>query len=234
MNSKEHGLKVFQFVKASEDKLVLQHKPLFANVEEVLVELSELKKWKLCKSTPPEVCPDAIVQKLWYTQSPAVVEEQQRACVQSTLLDACFKDEGKMQCLAFSNKPAAVWTMEAVKKKGVLVFLPVGTISKVKGDPPVGKPVIQAFGAMWLISPFKTVTEWDQSGTLAPFWWVKSTEDQAQANMVFVDVTIGACKIPVLQNNGAIPAKTQLLVAKTVKADAKKKAKTAHAGSNKS
>ena len=34
---------------------------------------------------------------------------------------------------------------------------------------------------------------------------------------VFSDVTIGACKIPVLQNSGAIPAKTQLFVANTVR-----------------
>lgn len=51
--SKEHGSKLFQFVEAKDEHLVLVHKPLFADPESVNVEFADLKKWRLSKQKPP-------------------------------------------------------------------------------------------------------------------------------------------------------------------------------------
>ena len=65
----------------------------------------------------------------------------------------------------------------------------------------------------YLIQPFKNLSSFTkpESGTLCPYFWVKSTEAEEGINLQTVWVNHKGLKIPTLQNEDAIQAHTVLL-----------------------
>ena len=75
------------------------------------------------------------------------------------------------------------------------------------------KVYIKAFGKMWLVSPMKA---------LHNFTPEPNETGEQQVTMVFNEVTVDGCKIPVLQNSAPL-SPHECLVLENVKANKKKK-----------
>ncbi|CAL1153508.1 unnamed protein product [Cladocopium goreaui] len=129
----------------------------------------------------------------------------------------------KLKDVAFSNRPNLVWSVKKVKK-GALKLFPAGTVTKVKDTPVGGKHYIKAFGHHWLVQPFKALTDFKKGeGVLAPFWWVKSADNEG--NMQLAEATVDGCKIPYLVNCTPLGPEEMLVLEKPENASSAKKQK---------
>ncbi|CAL1171611.1 unnamed protein product [Cladocopium goreaui] len=127
----------------------------------------------------------------------------------------------KLKDVAFSNHPNLVWSVKKVKK-GALKLFPAGTVTKVKDTPVGGKHYIKAFGHHWLVQPFKALTDFKKGeGVLAPFWWVKSADNEG--NMQLAEATVDGCKIPYLVNCTPLGPEEMLVLEKPENASSAKK-----------
>ncbi|CAE7884791.1 unnamed protein product, partial [Symbiodinium sp. KB8] len=59
-NVKEHGNKIFVFLKTDENGVWMEHDPLLAPKEKVFVHFGLLVKWRKFKGQPPALCPPAM------------------------------------------------------------------------------------------------------------------------------------------------------------------------------
>ena len=103
-------------------------------------------------------------------------------------------------------------------------MFPAGTVTKVKDTPVGGKHYIKAFGHHWLVQPFKALTDFKKGeGVLAPFWWVKSADNEG--NMQLAEATVDGCKIPYLVNCTPLGPEEMLVLEKPENASSAKKQK---------
>ena len=211
--NKEHGNKVFQLDKVNEDHCLFIHTPLFdARVEEK-VPFLQLKEWRPTKTSMSVACPAAKAESHMVHQNQAVQLELQRSHVQKCLLQACMDNDPTHKDLVFSSSPSNVWSLKKFTRKSSLKLFPCGTVSLLKGTPVADKHYVKAFGKMWLIGPMKNLQHFEKDeGVLSPFWWVKLAGDGEDHNMAFGEVSLDECKIPVLQNIGAIQPHECLLL----------------------
>lgn len=224
--SKEHGSKLFQFVEAKDEHLVLVHKPLFADPESVNVEFADLKKWRLSKQKPPEALPQEKVAEHRAKTKEAVENELHRCRVTTALLTA--SKENSEPPVTFVLRPNNVFLSTGVKKKHAFKIFPVGAVSKLNPkDNEGGKVVVEAYGSKWHVQAFKGLQPLEQGA----FWWIKEAA-AGEGNLEHSFVTVDGVKIPCLTNAGPIGSSTQLLsipragAAQGDNAQAKKKAKT--------
>ena len=223
--SKEHGNKIWTFLDSSASKVKFSHQPVFGPAESIEVEFEKLKEWKVCKSAPPEKCHHlkALAHMAVANGSAIVALELQKAHVQKTLLQVCVDQIVGPEDVAFSNHPNLVWSVKKVKK-GALKLFPAGTVTKVKDTPVGGKHYIKAFGHHWLVQPFKALTDFKKGeGVLAPFWWVKSADNEG--NMQLAEATVDGCKIPYLVNCTPLGPEEMLVLEKPENASSAKKQK---------
>ncbi|CAL1133710.1 unnamed protein product [Cladocopium goreaui] len=223
--SKEHGNKIWTFLDSSASKVKFSHQPVFGPAESIEVEFEKLKEWKVCKSAPPEKCHHlkALAHMAVANGSAIVALELQKAHVQKTLLQVCVDQMVGPEDVAFSNHPNLVWSVKKVKK-GALKLFPAGTVTKVKDTPVGGKHYIKAFGHHWLVQPFKALTDFKKGeGVLAPFWWVKSADNEG--NMQLAEATVDGCKIPYLVNCTPLGPEEMLVLEKPENASSAKKQK---------
>eukprot|EP00438_Fugacium_kawagutii_P022896 Skav224158 [mRNA] locus=scaffold2007:112782:115211:+ [translate_table: standard] len=225
INSKDHGNKIFVLLEAKADHMLFERKPLFTTAETVQVPFAKLKEWKLCKAPVPAMCDHLVAEAHMCHKSDMVALELQKSHVQNTLLQACMDNVVSSADVAFTSHPAQVWSLKKFAK-GKLKLYPCGIVSALKGVVVPEKIYIKAFGKMWLVSPMKALRNFtpepNEIGLLAPFWWVKYATAEQQVSMVFSEVTLEGCKIPVLQNNAPLNPHG-CLVLENVKASKKKK-----------
>ena len=120
-------------------------------------------------------------------------------------------------------------------KKGALTLYPAGTIQSLKGKDlkKVKGVVVEYQSEHFLVQPYKAFKYFDDDsadGALIPYNFVGKTSEEMDVTMVVKMVTYDGLKIPVLTNDKALTAESQLLQAEplddeALKAPASKKRK---------
>ena len=204
---KPYGAKVFVFHQLSKVNAVLVHKPLFAAPEEIPAQFQDLKQWKPHKGKVPVLCPVELAKtRMLHAEHALEQEEISRAKVQQVLLEKCAEHQLSATDVAFSLHPSLVYAMKGVKKDKPVKLLPFGTVSKAKEakeDVKNKAVMIKAFGADWVISPFKGMSEFNAEKA-GPFFWVKAVQEAESGNMKFSEMNVSGVRIPYLTNTRAV------------------------------
>ncbi|CAK8986619.1 unnamed protein product [Durusdinium trenchii] len=205
--TKQHGSKVLTLVGTTDTTFKFSHQPIFGPVENIEVEFDNLKEWKKSKASLAEKCEPTAAFVHFVDQSGIATLELQRAHVQKTLLQLCLDNPVLTDDILFTKNPCAVYTQKAIKKKALKLY-PAGTVSMVKDEKPE-KYYIQAYDKLWLIVPFKPLTDFKGGGggVLYPFWSVKSADDGL---LTLSEVSVVGCKTPFMVNAGPLSNVTLL------------------------
>lgn len=218
---RDHGDQLFRLEKAEKDHCLFKHQPLFKEPLEVTTDWANVKQWKPSKKALPTLCPAAILEAKIVHASAQFKAEMQKAELTSILLKACLDNsKGLVKSLAFVQNPQGLYTT-CKFKKGELVLYPCGHLSLVKASDvlKVKGCVVQFQGGHYLVSPFKTVAQFDidTDGVLTPYASVQTSDDSTSCNMGVTHVTVKGAKIPVLHNLVAVDRHTLLLKARESK-----------------
>lgn len=215
----DHQEKIFILKSVTDSEAVFEHQPLFAPSVVVKDQLSALKKWKLTKKEPSMLCPESLCIARLPQNVKSVQKDIEKATATQLLMEAYMGNKvADESLLAFANYPSNLFLMKKAKKKEVRLF-PLGTLSAVAEQDKAKilektKNVVVYFQENpYLIQPFKTLSSFTnpEAGTLCPFFWVKTSEDLQKINLQTTWITHKGLKIPILENDEALPAQTLLL-----------------------
>ena len=212
---------VFVLHSIDENGAHFEHKPLFGSVVKHSEPLETLKQWKVTKKEMTQLCPPSLCQERLPHNSTMVRQEAERMQVNALLMEAYMANKPDSDdLLNFTCHPSNLVLMKKVKKKALQLF-PVGPCSLVQKKDlhnilEKGKAVLVWWGDIpYQVQPFKTMGNFNKpdtdNGILCPFFWVKGSEDESTTNMTLSWVEFKHLKIPVLENQEAIPAETLLL-----------------------
>lgn len=182
-------------------------------------QLSSLKKWKLTKKEPTMLCPESLCKERLAHNVLAVQKDIEKATATQLLMEAYMSNKvADESLLAFASHPSNLFLMKKAKKKEVKLY-PLGTLSAV-AEPEKAKILEKTKNVVvyykekpYLIQPFKSLSSFTnpEAGSLCPFFWVKTSEDADKINLQTTWVNHKGLKIPVLENDEALPAQTLLL-----------------------
>lgn len=210
---------IFILKSISDSEAVFEHQPLFAPSVVVKDQLSSLKKWKLTKKEPTMLCPESLCKERLAHNVLAVQKDIEKATATQLLMEAYMSNKvADESLLAFASHPSNLFLMKKAKKKEVKLY-PLGTLSAV-AEPEKAKILEKTKNVVvyykekpYLIQPFKSLSSFTnpEAGSLCPFFWVKTSEDADKINLQTTWVHHKGLKIPVLENDEALPAQTLLL-----------------------
>ncbi|CAK9113132.1 Uncharacterized protein SCF082_LOCUS52448 [Durusdinium trenchii] len=202
-------------------KATFEHRPLFGEALVVHEDLDSLRKWKATKKDVTTMCPKAVCIARLPHNLDMVQKEMDKAQATALLMEAYMTNKPNDDTLlAFTCHPANLVLMKNVKKKQLKLY-PMGTCSFIPAKEQETflektknavvwykeKPYqVQAFKA------FSSFTKPDtEAGTLCPYFWVKSCDDQEEVNLQKSWTVYKGLKIPILENGEMIEAQTVLL-----------------------
>ena len=147
----------------------------------------------------PAMCCQELAAKSLPQAHPLAKEDHAKVQVSMALHEVTLANPVSEKEVGFVLHPAGLVAKEAIKKKGMLKLVPLGTASLAKaGSKP--KVAIQHAGQTWAVAGWKQATNFEDVQCLVPFWWCKATTDQEKANMHWSHVSYGDIKVPCLQN----------------------------------
>ena len=219
--NKEFDDKPFLFESISSQQAKFVHKPFFADQEINMVDLSDLKNWKLFRGNLPMLCSADMVLKSSPQQSDAFATEKFRANIFASLAEAYSDKMFGPEDIIPSVHPDCLFANRDFKK-AELKLIPYCNISKCIKDlekvPQHHVITIKASSDVFVMQVPKlsinTATGELKDGSIfSPFFWVKSTEHEQLANMDIVYNMLGGMfKVPVLINSKPVKKYTQLLM----------------------
>lgn len=211
--------KIFILKNVTESNAIFEHQPLFASSQVVNEQLDSLKKWRLTKKEPTMMCPQQLCTARLPHNVDFVKKDIEKAVVSHLLMEAYMSNKlDDDSLLGFAAHPSNLFLMKKVKKKELKLY-PIGTCSAVPEKDQAKtlektKNVVVWFNKRpYLIQPFKNLTSFTkpETGTLCPFFWVKSSEKQEEINLQTAWVTHKGLQIPILENDDPIQAQAILL-----------------------
>lgn len=228
-------------LKAVDDKkATFQHVPLFADALVVTEELTSLKKWRATKKEPTALCPAKLTTDRLPHNLEMVQKEVDKVQATALLMEAYMNNKVGDGVLAFVSNPSNLAVLKKVKKKEIKLF-PMGTCSlvPVKDQTKIlekAKHCVAWYKTKpYQIQPFKSFNNFakpEETGTLCPYYWVRSSGDDEEINLKMAWVEYRGLHIPILENEEPIEPKTLLLKSSDpdevfAKGPPAKKAKTA-------
>ena len=210
---------IFILKSVTDSEAVFEHQPLFAPSVVVKDQLSVLKKWKLTKKEPTMLCPEQLCIARLPHNALSVQKDFEKATATQLLMEAYMSNKvADESLLAFASHPSNLFLMKKAKKKEVRLY-PIGTLSavveqdKAKTLQKTKNVVVWFQDNPYLIQPFKNLSSFTKSeaGTLCPFFWAKSSEEADKINLQTTWINHKGLKIPILENDEALPAQTLLL-----------------------
>ncbi|CAK9094208.1 Uncharacterized protein SCF082_LOCUS44288, partial [Durusdinium trenchii] len=227
VNYKEYGTQVWELKSINDQHAIFEHNALFEHPQSLEVDHEELKKWKAAKTPMPKLCPPHYCKAAVSMAHPSVQQDFQKNQVALALHQAAQSNALSEKQIAFSLRPAGLWTLAKVTKKGALKLVPLGHITMVIDERP-NMLTIEAFSKKWLISPWKMDSMFEKpEHPLLPFWWAKTSNDMDVCNLEWHQVVVNQCKIPILTNTGPVEANTQLIFPKDAEEEQEDEAPTA-------
>ena len=211
--------KIFILQALDDSEAIFEHKPLFTASEIVKEQLDSLKKWRPTKKEPTIMCPQQLCTSRLPHNVDTVQKEIEKAIVNQLLMEAYMNNKlADDSLVGFALHPSNLFVMKKLKKKELKLY-PLGTCSAAPEKDQANflektKNVVVWFNEKpYLIQPFKNLSSFTkpESGTLCPYFWVKSTEAEEDINLQTAWVNHKGLKIPTLQNEDAIQAHTVLL-----------------------
>ena len=203
----------------NDSEAIFEHKPLFSATELVKEQLDALKKWRLTKKEPTIMCPQQLCTSRLPHNVDTVQKEIEKATVTQLLMDAYMSNKLADESLVgFASHPSNLFVMKKVKQKALKLY-PLGTCSAVPEKDQAKflektKNVVVWFNQKpYVINPFKNLSSFTKSdsGSLCPYFWVKSTEEEENINLQTSWVNHKGLVLPILENEEAIQAHTVLL-----------------------
>ena len=219
VNPSVHEEKVFKLKNWTDSAVEFIHTPIFGPEETELCEFSSLNAWKSTKKAMPKRCTqDMALLKAVHT-SDSFKADLKKAEVQSLLLKA-YKDhvQAVQNSLVFAQMPAPALFCNVKVKKGGLTLYPAGTIQSLKGKDlkKVKGVVVEYQNEHFLVQPYKAFKDFDDDsaeGALIPYNFVGKTSEEEDVTMVVKGVNYDGLRIPILTNEKALAADSQLLQA---------------------
>ena len=219
VNPSVHEEKVFKLKNWTDSAVEFIHTPIFGPEETELCEFSSLNAWKSTKKAMPKRCTqDMALLKAVHT-SDSFKADLKKAEVQSLLLKA-YKDhvQAVQNSLVFAQMPAPALFCNVKVKKGGLTLYPAGTIQSLKGKDlkKVKGVVVEYQSEHFLVQPYKAFKDFDDDsaeGALIPYNFVGKTSEEEDVTMVVKGVNYDGLRIPILTNEKALAADSQLLQA---------------------
>ena len=128
----------------------------------------------------------------------------------------CEKEESVIQ---YYLHPSEIRCKNACNTKE-LKLVPVtdfaNLMSKPRGTASKYSMVHKEHGQFWIETPILAKSEkkedWNKNSILASFWWVKTTENQADANMTMAKMNVEGFAFPIFENSKALNVHDKLVV----------------------
>ena len=218
VNQKDHPGQVFQLQAMDDSKATFLHPGLWGEPTTVAVPLDKLVQWKATKQELAILCKDA--KPFLYQDNEEAKVQLAKVEVEMAMHHGMAANTVAQDQVAFSLHPPGLFSLKAVKRIKGLTLVAIGNITKQKVLPGQSNSKsihkISHKGVDWTISNWKqdSVLDPAKPGHLDPYWWVKPTEEESEANMGFGTITVDGIAIPVLQNTKHLQEKDQLLYLK--------------------
>ena len=161
--------------------------------------------------------PSAVSQHFAYAHPVLKSELAKTYCFQALVEAGESYSQAEEATVSFFLGPAEVRCKEGCKAKE-LKLIPSTLYSGIVVKSKESKFVMshKEYGQFYLEAPPKPKDEkkedWKKEHTLAGFWWVKSTDDKAAANMTLVKVAFNGFTIPAYENHKVLKEQDKLLV----------------------
>ena len=179
---------------------------------------NDLRKfWAPFKGSVPQMAPKA--SELSFSESKAMAVEYERAGVFQALFQLASNHENTS--LQYSLNPPEVHVGKTPFKKNALVLVPATEFSKItQKETPNSIEVHTECGSLWLSAPAKIKSADPKSvgdAITVPFWWVETTCEESEANMVLGRISQNGYSISALKNSKALHENDKLLLYKEKK-----------------
>ena len=215
----DHLDKVFILADLNDTEATFEHRPLFDSAEQVKEKLDSLKKWKPTKKEPTMMCPQHICISRLPHNVDIVKKEIDKTMATHLLMQAYMSHKvADESLLGFATHPSNLFLLKKIKKKDLKLYpfgncLPVAEKDQTKVFENTKNVLVWFKDKPYLVQPFKNLSSFTkpEAGTLCPYFWVKSSEEEEEINLQTVWVNFQGLQIPTLQNEDAIPEHSVLL-----------------------
>lgn len=220
----DHDNKIFVLTRMDDSGASFEHKPLFSAVEIHVASLDSLKAWKATKKECTLLCSPGLTAERLAHNYDVVLKEGDKWQVNALLMEAYLANKpGDGGVLGFTAHPFNLVALKKIRSKGIKLF-PLGTCTAVQEKD--YEKIVQKCKAIvvwykkvaYQVQPFKPMLNFEKpdTGSLCPFFWVKTTETLENVNMSCSWVDFKGLQIPILQNEEAVEQHQILLKADAI------------------